>query len=186
MTRSRLLDPGLAILVLTALGASACSEAPPLAPSETRPAYTSSIDPVDVSGPGSQAPISCPTLETRSASAVIGPDGGTVELDGHSVTLPSGAVRQPTTITITAPASRYLEVDLRANDLDHFEFDQPVTVALSYEHCARVDLPVEGLSAWHVDESSGSFLERMPTEVDQEKRVFNFVTPHFSFYVIAD
>jgi hypothetical protein len=39
--------------------------------------------------------------ESASASAVIGPEGGSLELIGHRVRVPAGAVRGPTTFTIS-------------------------------------------------------------------------------------
>ena len=113
MRCSRLLVRELPVLLIIAFAAAACSDATVLGvDDESRPEFASTLT--------RGGPVLCPTARTRTASAVIGRRGGTVALDGHRVTLPPGAVRRPTKITLTAPASRYLEIDLRANEQDHY------------------------------------------------------------------
>jgi len=62
----------------------------------------------------------------ESASALIGPDGGTLSLPGasFSMTIPSGALVKPTRITIVARAGNYVVYDMLPHGL---KFRQPVT-----------------------------------------------------------
>ncbi len=179
MRCSRLLVRELPVLLIIAFAAAACSDATVLGvDDESRPEFASTLT--------RGGPVLCPTARTRTASAVIGRRGGTVALDGHRVTLPPGAVRRPTKITLTAPASRYLEIDLRANDQDHYEFDRPVEVAISYARCKRADLQVRPLNAWYIDPATKAHVETMPGKDDKANRIVTFATSHFSFYAIAD
>lgn len=180
MLRSRFLLSGLGSAVV--IGLVACGE--PTAPGvdESAPAFN-----VASSRAGeSEAPIVCPTRWTRSASAIIGPEGGTVELDGHRVTLPSGAVDQPTEITLRTPRSKYLVVNLRANGEEIVEFPVPVTVTISYARCHRGDLNRRDLSAWELDPATESLLGSMSSTHDAASRSVTFTTTHFSHFVIAD
>ena len=61
-----------------------------------------------------------------SVSAVVGPDGGTLSLPGadFTMTIPAGALMEPTTITIVARAGMYVVYDMLPHGL---QFLQPVT-----------------------------------------------------------
>ncbi|HEX7118821.1 MAG TPA: hypothetical protein VF212_08540 [Longimicrobiales bacterium] len=174
MNRSRFLMSGLGLAVV--VGLAACGEPSAFEVEEVGPSFS-----VARSGP-----LVCPVGTTRSVSAVIGQRGGTVELDGHRVTLPFGAVHRPTTITLTVPASRYLEIDLRAAGQEHYEFLAPVTVTVSYARCERRDVDQELLSAWAIDPATKTLLEGMTSRDDKEHQSVTFSTLHFSTYAIAD
>jgi hypothetical protein len=62
----------------------------------------------------------------QSASAVIGPDGGSLSVPGadFSMTIPSGALREPTTITVVAKGGLYVVYDMFPHGL---KFLRPVT-----------------------------------------------------------
>lgn len=155
---------------------AACGEAgeAPLAPEE--PAFAAS---------GSTL-VECPISETRSTSATVDALGGTVSLDGHSITLPAGAVLLPTEITLTVPASNYMEIDIRANDLESFEFEAPVSVVLSYQRCTRANLDKDMLSVWHIDTATKALLEDMGGVDDKIARSVTFESGHLSGFAIAN
>src|SRR5690606_24609760 len=77
--------------------------------------------------------------EMLSASQVIGPEGGRVELLGHSIDVPAGAVAEAKVFTITSVPGGYVEVDLKATedgvwvDAGDEGFLVPVTLTLTYE-----------------------------------------------------
>lgn len=134
-------------------------------------------------------PMRCDLKEPISRTAVIGPEGGTVAIDGNSVTLPPGAVDEPTRITMTFPASEYLELELNANGLESFEFAKPVTVSLNYGRCPIGDFSAAGTTTrnvWYVDAETKAFLEKMPSVDDRKHKTVTFLTPHFSFFIVAD
>src|SRR4051812_9766739 len=81
--------------------------------------------------------VECPTSVTHSVSSLIGPLGGLLWLDGSSVTIPVGAVLVPTTITFTIPASNYMEIDVHAAGVDHYQFEKPISVTIDYSRCTR-------------------------------------------------
>ena len=135
------------------------------------------------SGP---ALIRCPLNTPSSASATLGPLGGTLTLGGHRVVVPAGALLGPTHIQVTEPASQYVELSVQANGLPHFEFELPVVVTLSYERCTRSDLDKVPLGAWYIDELTKALLEDMGGVDDKAARTVTFSTLHFSGYAIAE
>lgn len=130
--------------------------------------------------------IECPTDVARSVTSTIGPLGGSVELDGTRITLPTGAVLLPTPITLTIPASNYMEVDIRADGAEHFQFEAPVTVAVSYARCTRSNINRNPLTVWYIDGATKTLLENMNGTDDKAARTVTFITDHLSGYGIAE
>lgn len=130
--------------------------------------------------------VECPTNETRSATKILGIFGGTVELDGHSVTLPFGAVALPTVLSVTAPAGKYVELDIQANDVETFTFRQPVSIRISYERCSRANLDDDALTAWYIDGDTKALLEHMGGTDDKTARAVTFSSDHLSAFAIAN
>jgi len=129
--------------------------------------------------------VACPRTESRSVSKTIGMLGGSLELEGTSVVVPVGALALPTTITLTLPASPYLEVDFTANQLQHFEFPVAVHVTLDYSRCDRRALAARPVTAWYIDTPTKKLLEPMRASDDRDARRVSFPTIHFSGYSIA-
>lgn len=182
MNRSRFLTLGLGLAIVTVL--AACSEPTALVVDEE-------VQPEFYFGGGKKdrdhgdSPLICPTHTTRSATGIIRPNGGTVKLDGHSVTFPAGAVTKPTEVTIRTPASRYLIVNLRADGQEYPTFRKPVTVTISYDRCkGRID--PSDLVAYQIDPNTGELIEQMPSSVNPVRKTVTFKTSHFSHFVIAD
>lgn len=130
--------------------------------------------------------VECPTATTTSTQALIGLLGGTVSLGGHVVDIPAGALPAPTLITITVPASRYMEIDVKANDLTSFLFRKPVSITIDYSRCARTDVDTVPLTVWHIDTQTKALLENMGGEDDKARRRIRFSTEHLSGYAIAN
>lgn len=130
--------------------------------------------------------VECPIGETTSRTAVITPLGGSVSAGGTTVVIPAGAVLLPTTITVTVPASRYLEVDISAAGVEHFVFELPVVVTLSYARCNRANIDKAPLSVWYIDSNSKDLLELMGGFDNKLTREVTFLTGHLSGYAIAN
>lgn len=150
--------------------------------------------PDEVLGPGpdvvtaaQDAPqlVACPSTESRSVSKTIGILGGSLELDGTRIVVPVGAVLLPTTITLTLPASPYMEVDFTANSLQHFEFPVAVHVTIDYSRCDARALAGRPVTAWYIDTPTMRLLEPMRANDDRAARRVSFPTIHFSGYSIA-
>lgn len=75
-----------------------------------------------------------------SVSAVVGPDGGTLSLPSadFTMTIPAGALMEPTTITIVASAGRYVVYDMLPHGL---QFLQPVTAVQGLSTTASYGTP---------------------------------------------
>ena len=130
--------------------------------------------------------LECPTNQTQSATAVIGVLGGTVSVAGSRIILPPGAVLEPTTITLTVPASTYMEIDITANNAEHFDFLVPATVTISYARCNRSNINLTPLSAWYIDSVLKTLLQNMLGFDNKLLRTVTFTTDHLSGYSIAE
>ena len=130
--------------------------------------------------------VECPSTTSYETSGSVLPLGGSVSLRGHSVALPLGAVIAPASIGIAEPASRYMLIDLSANGEDHWQFQAPITVTISYARCSRANIDKGPLSVWLVDPATGELLENMGGVDDKLTRTITFQTDHFSGYAIAN
>lgn len=168
----------LVILLIAAISA-ACSESSPLEP-------VSPVEhPVAMSWFGGASLVSCPSTVTRSVSKTVGLFGGSLELDGTRVTIPFGAVLLPTTITLTLPASPYMEVDLTANLLDHISFPVPVTVSIDYSRCSADAIDDAPMHVWYISDLTRALLENLGGTDNRESSTITFTTIHFSGFSIA-
>lgn len=129
--------------------------------------------------------VQCPTDLSFSAQDLVTPLGGLVSAAGSSISLPAGAVTLPTLITLTVPASQYVEIDVTANNLASFLFDQPVSITIDYSRCNRADIDREPLEVWHIDPLTKQLIEKMESVDDKENRSISFTTGHLSGYAIA-
>ena len=130
--------------------------------------------------------VECPSSESHSSSVLVTPLGGSVTAGGSTISIPAGAVLVPTTITVTVPASQYMEVDITANGAEHFSFHAPVTVSVSYARCTRSDLDKDPLSVWYIDSQTKALLQNMGGTDDKTARIVTFVTDHLSGYAVAN
>ena len=141
---------------------------------------------LDVVSFGASGLVQCPTNETLVTEKLIDPlFGGTVSLGGTSVTITEDAIALPTLVTLTIPAGRYMEIDVKANRLDSFLFDAPVTVTIDYSRCSRSNIEQAPLRVWHIDPVTKAKLEDMGGVDDKLGQRITFTTDHFSAYAIA-
>lgn len=130
--------------------------------------------------------IECPTSDAVSATATVTPLGGVVSAGGTAISIPAGALLSAATVTVTLPASRYMEVDISVEGADHFVFELPVAVTLSYARCSQPDLDQSPLTVWYIDGATKSLLAPMGGVDDQLARTVTFTTGHLSGYAVAN
>lgn len=177
----------LALSFGVAAGLTSCGDssvtAPPAAPRTAAP--SSSLLGGLLGGLwGTPKLIECPSTETLQTSAVIDAAGGTLSLGGTRIVLPAYAVLSPTTVELTIPASRYMEVELTANGGQHFLFERAIFVTVDYSRCGdEADKP---LSVWYIDSDTKALLQRMLSLDNKFGRSITFVTGHFSGYALAN
>ncbi|MFN2565504.1 MAG: hypothetical protein ABR499_10920 [Gemmatimonadaceae bacterium] len=168
----------LTIAALAALGA--CAEQKPTEPPAPAP--------LEATSSPSATLVECPTDETLSATVPIGPEGGTVALGGTSVLFPAGVLEPNTLVTLTIPASKYVEIAIRTNGANEFSYDvnlQPV-ITIDYSRCRRSDVLVKPLTAWYIDSNTKTPRYQMEGAVDNKLlKTVTFPTQHFSGYAIA-
>ncbi|HEY7768004.1 hypothetical protein [Longimicrobium sp.] len=164
-----------ALLAALAGAAASCADSPaaPPAPAASLARFSGA------------SPLECPVATATSATATIGALGGVLEAGGHRVVIPANAVLFPTSFTMTVPASRYVEVDVKAAGLEHFEFLQPVVLSLSYARCTRTDIDRESLRIYYVDSDTRAILEDKGGVDNKLTRTVTTVTDHFSGYLIG-
>jgi len=130
--------------------------------------------------------LKCPTDQTISNVGVVDVLGGVVSADGTTISIPAGALLQPSRVTVTVPASKYMEVAISVEGTDHFVFELPVTVTVSYARCTRPITFFGLLTAWYIDSDTKDLLERMPSVDDKLTRTVTFTTGHLSGYALAN
>ena len=130
--------------------------------------------------------IEFPTTTTQTTSALVTSLGGVVQVGGTSITVPAGALLQPTLLVVTIPASKYMEVDISVAGVEHFLFEQPVTITVNYSRCTRADIDKTSLSAWYIESTTKAPLENMGGVDDKVARTVTFTTPHLSGYALAN
>ncbi|WP_331071626.1 hypothetical protein [Longimicrobium sp.] len=165
------------MLAVLAGAAASCADSPAAPPAAVQPALLARS--TDVS------PLECPAAPATSSTTTIGALGGVLEAGGHRVIIPANAVLMPTRFTMTVPASRYVEVDVKAAGLEHFEFLQPVVLSLSYARCTRADIDRGNLRIYYVDSGTREILEDKGGVDNKLTRTVTTATDHFSGYLIG-
>jgi hypothetical protein len=133
----------------------------------------------------------------QSVSAVIGPDGGTLSLPGSDFTMsiPSGALASPTTITVVAKAGAHVAYEMLPHGL---RFLKPVTAVQGLQNTAiygtdagnaiRTAYLPEGRDAIDANDSaSPSELQAATTYFYGAKPVAEtqvWIISHFSRYIL--
>jgi len=129
------------------------------------------------------------TLGNLAATKIIGPAGGSISLNGHSIVVPAGAVSLPTLFTMTAITDGHITVDLsavawllgRLIDVGERGFSKQVTLTLSYANNTSITDP----SRLVIVHLNGSRSEVLPTTVDTVNKTASAKLNHFSKYCLA-
>jgi hypothetical protein len=172
--------------LLAACADAPTAVAPSAAPSSANVAVNASVAvPGAVTASSTASLLACPATTTESASAVIGPRGGIVGVAGSALVVPPGAVPRATNFTFVVPASPVVQVEIHAAGVEHYAFDRPVAVSISYARCSDAQLPATSLGAWWVDSSTLSQLGVMAGIDDRSHRRVTFITDHLSGYAVV-
>ena len=129
--------------------------------------------------------LECPAETSTSTSSLIGPLGGVVSVGGHQLVIPPLAVLVPTQFTVTVPASQYMRVDITAGNGQHYQFQKPVSITLSYARCTRSDINKETLRIFYVDDNN-VILQDMGGTDNKAARTVTTGTDHLSGYLIGE
>jgi hypothetical protein len=176
--------------LLTAIAAvafgAACADAPSAPPAQpaAAPESPSSLLGLNL-GFGGPTYLQCPSYTTQSTTGVIGPLGGLLSLGNYVVSIPEGAVPTLTLFQLTVPASRYMKVDVTAVGVEHYVFQQPISVTVDYSRCPVSATEGKNLQVWYVSPLLNLPLDNMGGTDDAANRRITFSTDHLSGYVIA-
>jgi len=123
--------------------------------------------------------LRCKPRPFEGEVAIIGPDGGTLHIGPHELTIPKGALSQEELIVAEAPTSSLVDVDFFPEGL---QFAKSAKLSLSYKECVvPVDLDLRlAYIGW------GLRILELPPSVDLKD--FSEVTgdiDHFSRYALA-
>jgi hypothetical protein len=122
--------------------------------------------------------------------AVIGPEGGSIGTDGFFLTVPRGAVKEPTVFNFRSANTGYVAVVLTAtspgsptvNDVGAAGFPIPLTLSLSYEPAGGMPKWSRLVVAWVRPDGS---LEPVPSGFNPVLRVIVGKIDHFSQFTLA-
>ena len=130
--------------------------------------------------------LACPSTGTQTTTGVIGLLGGTISLGSTKISIPFGAVLEPTLFQIVIPESPYMEVEVHAVGLTTFLFKRPVQITIDYSRCSDDAIPAGAqLQGVYIDGDTKAVLEQMGGVDDHDSRRLTFSTPHLSGYAVA-
>lgn len=172
------------LLAGSAVAALSCDRGPVTAPVGADSA--SVTRPVPIGRAETAKLFTCPTRESFSGTSQIGPLGGVLSVEGASISIPAGALLSTSTVTLTVPSSNYIEIDVRIGGAEHFVFEQPVVITMSYARCSRNNILSTPVTAWYFDQKTGALLKAMPSVDDKLLRAVTFTTDHLSGYILAN
>jgi hypothetical protein len=127
----------------------------------------------------------CPNTTFDFAWSLVGRFTSVLSLNGHQVIFAPGSLLSLAFVTIREPISPYVEIEVRVNGREHWDFGQPVTVILDYSRCPESSLPDGPLTVWQIDPTTNAFIQNMNGIDDRAARTVRFETDHFSGYAVA-
>jgi len=126
--------------------------------------------------------LACDPLPYAAASGLIGPEGGTLAIGPHTLTVPAGALAAPVTISAEAPVGTVNSVRLYPEGLQ-FAAGRPARLTLSYANCPLLGRLLPKRIAYTTD-----LLEILSYVLSVDDFLGKKVTgslAHFSRYAIA-
>ncbi len=123
--------------------------------------------------------LRCEPRPYQGEAAIIGPDGGTLEIGNHELVIPRGALSREELIVAEAPTSSLVDVEFSPEGLT---FARPVRLTLSYKGC-HVPAATELLLAYL---GPGNRILELPPSWDRrdDAEVSGEIN-HFSRYAVA-
>jgi hypothetical protein len=160
-------------LVLAGGGALAllsCTEGPPVGPEADL--VGSALAPTGL--------MRCTPLAADSVTQTIGPAGGTLTVGAHQLSVPAGALLEPTTITAVAPSDTVNTVRFQPEGL---VFQQSPTLTMSYANCDGLGALVPKQIVYTTD--ALNIIESLLSTDDQLSQQVTAQLQHFSTYAVA-
>jgi hypothetical protein len=171
----------IAVLAMLALTGISCAESTPTAPPA---AVISAATDADLLGLESTLRrvglLSCSPMAAASASASIGPTGGSILVGPHRLDIPAGALPHPVVISASAPSDRVNRVELLPHGL---QFNVPVKLTMSYANCNVLGSTLPKRIAY-ID-SNLNILELLVSVDDFANKKVSTRLEHFSEYAVA-
>jgi hypothetical protein len=175
MKAARLL---VVVLIVCALGlASACSDRAPTTPQAPAPAADLIGSTLNLTG----SLVQCTSLPYDSSTVTIGSGGGTISVGPHTLTIPPGALKKATSITMILPSG--LNVNAVKFKPAGLQFQTPAYLQMSYANCNLLGSLLPKQIAYTTDS-----LQILYYLLSVDNLLTKYVTGqvnHFSDYVIA-
>lgn len=164
------------LLALLAVVALSCGEPSPVGvESPAAPAADNLIFPWLRTGL-----LQCTPLAADSVTQTIGPEGGTLQVGPHALSVPPGALAEPVSITAVAPSSTTRYVRFEPSGLT---FSQPAALTLSYANCGLVTVLFPRRVAYTTDLLG--ILSYLVSVDNWPTRTVTGQLDHFSTYAVA-
>lgn len=133
MIRSRRILGLLALALILATGLTSCTSGDsPTAPGAVSVVDTQANLRLPIVTPLLNGLLACNRQDYGFTRKVVGPAGGTVQVNGHVLRIPAGALSRDVTITATAPADYVASVQFQPEGL---QFARPARLTLDYSDC---------------------------------------------------
>src|SRR2546425_8685444 len=124
--------------------------------------------------------LTCTPQPADSASALIGPFGGTIQAGGDTLSVPAGALLDTVTITMRVPSDTVNHVHFEPEGLT---FQQPASLTMGYANCNTLGVNIPKNIAFTTDALAIlEYLKSWDTKNDQTVRG---EVNHFSEYAVA-
>ena len=135
MKRTRFLSALLFVSALSMVSCSSGDDGPSGPSSEASPAALLGSSGGGLLGTGiGSGLLACTPLPYAVTQQTVGPDGGTLLVGPHKLTIPAGALSTPVQIRAEAPVGTVNSVQLSPEGLT-FATGKPATLTLSYANC---------------------------------------------------
>lgn len=130
--------------------------------------------------PGLDLLLKCSPLPADSESQVIGPDGGTLTVGPHTLTVPPGALSAPTLITGVIQPDTVNAIRFSPQGL---VFQQPTQLVMSYANCPVLGSLTPKRIAYTTDDLQ--ILQIIPSLDNILNQTVTGQVSHFSQYAVA-
>jgi len=124
--------------------------------------------------------VQCTPLPYDSVTQTIGPEGGTLVVGAHTLSIPEGALDTAVTITAVAPSDTLRHVRFQPEGLT---FQQSAWLTMSYQGCNLLGSLAPKRIAYTTD--AFEILEYLLSFDNLWSQKVTGRVPHFSDYVIA-
>ncbi|MBW3655844.1 MAG: hypothetical protein KY444_07035 [Gemmatimonadetes bacterium] len=143
-----------------------------------------------VQGGGGSLSKMAGSIPVFAVEKLIGADGGELGVPGYILSVPRGAVSQPTLFTFESVNNGYVEVRLTAtsagssthNDVGRAGFAVPVALSITYEPAGGLPSWLRLVVAWVRPDGA---LEAVPSLINPAAKTITGKLNHFSQYVVA-